>query len=231
MPGAMAYNARMTIPLRDITASPRGSEAAVSTYETDFYSWTRNQAEALRCRAGSAIDWDNVIEEIESLGKEQRNKWTSTAAQAVAHMLKIQHWRRPPRTTVNHWQREAWAFRREMADTITKNPGLQGEYEQLHEEAWQAGRDLALDALVTADLDSGRGTRSKALRRKWQDRIPTQCPWTLEAIVAYDPTRRYRRGRRRPLRPDPEVWPAPVSQRIRAVSHEASGPPPRPRRR
>ena len=40
-------------------------------YETDFIEWTRQQAQALHDHNIKALDWDNLKEEIEDLGKEQ----------------------------------------------------------------------------------------------------------------------------------------------------------------
>jgi len=40
-------------------------------YETDYYQWTREQAQALRERHFDNIDWENIIEEIEALGRSE----------------------------------------------------------------------------------------------------------------------------------------------------------------
>lgn len=45
---------------------------ASNLYETDFYAWTQEQASLLRDRQWSQLDLLNLIEEIESLGKQQR---------------------------------------------------------------------------------------------------------------------------------------------------------------
>ena len=227
-PWGMAYNARMPAAARESTQS---APAPPSLYETDLYSWTREQAAALRRRDAAAIDWDNVTEEIESLGRSEVKAWTSTAAQAIRNMLKIQYWPSATEAAVSGWMKEVWTFRRAMADTITENPGLQARYAKLLEKAWRTGRDAVVDDLVV-DGARGQGTaRRKSLRREWQSRIPQQCPWSLEEIVAYDPKPQYRRGRRRELRPDPELWPAPVAQRLREVRREERpAPRPRPRR-
>ncbi len=51
-------------------------------YRTDLALWSAQQAEALRSAAsggGNAlVDWDNVVEEIESLGASERRALGST---------------------------------------------------------------------------------------------------------------------------------------------------------
>ena len=44
-----------------------------SLYETDFYAWTQEQAKLLRKCQWSQLDLPNLIEEIESLGKQDKN--------------------------------------------------------------------------------------------------------------------------------------------------------------
>lgn len=39
------------------------------THETDFYAWTQQTSAAIKNRQFDLVDWDDVAEEIESLGK------------------------------------------------------------------------------------------------------------------------------------------------------------------
>lgn len=61
---------------------------STTLYETDFYAWTKRQAELLRAEEFEQIDWDNLIEEIDSLGAEQLHKVEShhQASSALAKM-------------------------------------------------------------------------------------------------------------------------------------------------
>jgi hypothetical protein len=45
-----------------------------SLYQTDFYAWTQEQAKLLRKCQWSELDLSNLIEEIESLGKQERQE-------------------------------------------------------------------------------------------------------------------------------------------------------------
>jgi len=46
--------------------------AAARLYEMDFYSWVQNQADAMRSGNLESLDLDNLVEEIESMGKSQK---------------------------------------------------------------------------------------------------------------------------------------------------------------
>ena len=49
------------------------------------------KAAALRCRDYERVDWENVIEEIESVGRVERNPWVSNCARVLEYMLSIEH--------------------------------------------------------------------------------------------------------------------------------------------
>ena len=63
-------------------------------YERDFVRWTAEQTRALHqaAHAGSnlPLDWDNLAEEIESLGRAQRHQLASRIGTILEHLLKLQ---------------------------------------------------------------------------------------------------------------------------------------------
>src|SRR5947199_379149 len=63
-------------------------------YDQDFLRWTAEQARALHeaAHVGSnlPLDWDNLAEEIESLGRAQRNQLASRIATILDHLMKLQ---------------------------------------------------------------------------------------------------------------------------------------------
>ena len=49
-----------------------------SLYENDFYEWTQKQAQLLREQQWYQLDLNNLIEEIESLGRQERQQLTDS---------------------------------------------------------------------------------------------------------------------------------------------------------
>ena len=87
-------------------------------YDTDVLLWSEQQAALLRRlaageRVNQQIDWENVVEEIESVGSEQLHAVESLLMQALAHMAKAEAW--PSSRDVPHWRAEARRFRIEAA--------------------------------------------------------------------------------------------------------------------
>ena len=66
-----------------------------SLYEQDFVRWSFDQASALRDAARSGtnlpLDWENLAEEVESLGRSQRTELRSRIATIIEHLLKLEH--------------------------------------------------------------------------------------------------------------------------------------------
>jgi hypothetical protein len=46
-------------------------------YERDFFAWTQEQAQILRARETLELDWDNLAEEIDSMGRRDRRELES----------------------------------------------------------------------------------------------------------------------------------------------------------
>jgi hypothetical protein len=137
-------------------------------YETDILLWSERQAERLRQLAererpnDAAIDWPNIIEEIESVGNEQLHAVESLLLQALVHMLKAEGW--PTLPAVPHWQAKARLFRaqarRRFAPSMRQRIDLAGIYR----DAVRALPDT-MDGLPPSP-------------------VPHECPVTLDELLA-----------------------------------------------
>ena len=193
--------------LRDLAAGVGGETRAQRLYREDAWSWAQEQAGALRRRDVAAIDWENVIEEIETLGRSEEHAWTSLCTNVVSHLLKIEHSGRDE--GVNHWAREIRGYRQGMYRRVRSNPGMKGRLEAMLEEAWEDGREAAVGKL--AEYGSpGDVAGEDRLRRSWRVQLPKDCPYGLEDIAGYDPYDKK-------AVPQDDVWPASVARKLNEV--------------
>ncbi len=58
------------------------------TYEADFYSWALEQADALKRRSANELDWENLAEELATLGRSEANQLHSRFVVLLMHLLK-----------------------------------------------------------------------------------------------------------------------------------------------
>ena len=86
-------------------------------YETDFVEWTFNQALALSQHDIKSLDWNNLKEEIENLGREQINAVNSLLKQVIIHRLKLDYLN--DEINRNHWENEINAFVDQIEDRLT----------------------------------------------------------------------------------------------------------------
>ena len=104
-------------------------------YDDDILLWSERQADLLRrIAAGEPVnerpDWVNIIEEVESVGREQLHAVESLLLQALVHMLKAEGW--PLARDVGNWRGDARGFRaqarRRFAPSMRQNIDLAGIY-------------------------------------------------------------------------------------------------------
>lgn len=137
-------------------------------YDTDFYSWTQDQAAKLRRAAASRVnlpepvDFLNIAEEIESLGASQLRELYSRYVVLLAHLLK---WEHQPERRGGSWRATIRTQRRELEDLLTLSPGLKPRRRARLAKAYTAAREAAAD-------ETGLPI----------ERFPEACPYTLQQV-------------------------------------------------
>jgi len=106
---------------------------AKTLYDQDFVAWTEQQAEALRSvargRTNQPLDWENLAEEIESLGKSDRRELHSQIYRIIRHLAKLQF---SPAIDPRPGWRESVADGRSQAELVlADSPSLQRELERI----------------------------------------------------------------------------------------------------
>ena len=134
-----------------------------SLYDKDFYAWTQEQAQLLRHHQWSQLDLPNLIEEIESLGKQQRQELRNRLSILIGHLLK---WEYQPQRRSRSWLTTIRVQRRNTIRLLQDNPSLKPYIQEALHEAYQNGRDLAV-----GETDLPYKT------------FPQDCPYTFEEIM------------------------------------------------
>lgn len=116
-------------------------------YDRDFVLWSEAEAEKLRrLRAGERVndvDWENLIEEVKSLGRSEIRATHGLLYQAVSHLLKVVAW--PEARHQGHWLREAHVFlrdgRRAYAPSMAQRLRLDEMFEDARRRVLHEGYD------------------------------------------------------------------------------------------
>ena len=86
-------------------------------YKRDFNLWLDRTARAIKNRDLDAMDWDNLLEEIEDMGASQKRALRSYTKRLVEYILKLKYWQEEQRN-INHWKAEVVNFRDEIQQIL-----------------------------------------------------------------------------------------------------------------
>jgi hypothetical protein len=112
----------------------------MSDYETDFYAWLQGQAAILREWRPPQLDWENLAEEIESMGRRERNQLVNRLRVLLAHLLK---WHYQPERRGPSWESTIAEQRVRVRRLLAQNPSLKPFLPEGFTEAYELGRLLA----------------------------------------------------------------------------------------
>jgi hypothetical protein len=141
----------------------------MSEYDSDILTWSEHQSDLLRRLArgeqvNAAIDWENVAEEIESVGRDQLHAVQSLLRQALIHMLKAEAW--PESRDAPTWRADAVNFRSQATDRFAPSMRQRIDLARIYQQARRA---------IPQSID-GRTPLP----------IPDACPMTLDDLLADD---------------------------------------------
>ncbi len=145
-------------------------KASALRYEKDFYGWTIASANLLRNRKFDELDINNLVEEIESMGRSEKRGLVSHLAVLIAHLLKWQYqpgFRTRSDGTINRsWQLTIKNQRSDVRELLDENPSLEPKILELIKRSYSK-------ALIKVEEETGLHIES----------FPPECPYTPEECL------------------------------------------------
>jgi len=136
-------------------------------YERDFYRWATEQAAVMRNKRSElealGIDWLNVAEELDTLGRSEKRELRSRLGVLLLHLLK---WLHQPMHQSASWKRTIEIQREAVGELLSESPSLKHLLDQTTQTAY---RDARRDAAVETGLSDNV--------------FSTDCPWTAKQIL------------------------------------------------
>jgi Domain of unknown function DUF29 len=153
--------------LETVAAMPDGPR-----YDDDFYAWTQHQAMVLRSMtvADNRFDRENLAEEIEDLGRSERDAVRSQIRRIIEHLVKLPY--SPAAQPRFDWMASIGAARAVLGDKIS--PTLRRDAEAMLARLYRDGRRQAELALRGYGEDRAAGA------------LPQTCPYSLDDICRED---------------------------------------------
>ena len=134
-----------------------------SLYESDFYAWTQQQSELIALKKWSSLDTANVIEELESLGRKERQELRNRLGILLGHLLK---WQFQQEQRSNSWRGTIREQRKQINLLLKDSPSLKPYLQEALEDAYELGTALAIKETQLAE-----------------ETFPHSCPYQLSDIL------------------------------------------------
>ena len=132
-------------------------------YEIDDSQWLEETVNLLKNHQFKELDLENLIEELEDLGKEKKNAVVSLLEQIIRYLLLWQYWTSESENNSVHWQGEIYTFRTQLNRKITTNLRnyLDSELDSIYK-----------DALVFVKINTQNSVN-----------FPSECPYSLAQLL------------------------------------------------
>ncbi len=137
-----------------------------SLYNTDFVQWIEVTVKQLRNQNYTAVDWANLIEEIEDMSRRERKALKSNLIVVLLHLLK---WQFQPDQRSGSWRSSIREHRRRINDDLKDSPSLVPYLQEVFAECYTNAREQAAD-----ETDLPLTT------------FPEVCPYTIERSLNPD---------------------------------------------
>jgi hypothetical protein len=134
-----------------------------SLYEADYLKWIETTIEMLRVRDYSNIDWENLIEEIEDMGRSERRSLKSNLIVVLTHLLK---WQYQPEFRSGSWKGSIVEHRRRIRDGLKDSPSLKPYLQEVFAECY-------LDAVELASAETELPVET----------FPGECPYKSAEVL------------------------------------------------
>ena len=136
-----------------------------TAYETDFAAWAAEQAGLLRAGLVNSIDFKNLAEEIEDMGKSEQRELENRLQVLICHLLK---WKFQPERQGNSWLATIREQRRRIDRRLKESPSLKSRLSdaEFFADVWLDGIS---EAIRETDLPN--------------ETFPETAIWTIDEIL------------------------------------------------
>ncbi|WP_448571677.1 DUF29 domain-containing protein [Trichothermofontia sp.] len=148
---------------------PQVKAKPTSLYDTDYQLWLNHTVAQLKAQDFSNLDLENLIEEIESLGRSEKHAISRYLMRLCEHLLKIKYWESEREMCLRGWKREVINFRLQIQEGLETSPSLKSFVQDSFSKQYKNGRKLFLNA---SDLNASL--------------IPQEPDFTLEQALDED---------------------------------------------
>lgn len=114
--------------------------APTKLYDSDFFLWTEQQSDFLKTHRFDDLDIENLLEEIEALGKRDMHSLRNYLIVFFQHLLKLKFQKMD---FTNSWERSIKHSQNQIGFLLLDSPSLKRKLPELLKQAYKAAREEA----------------------------------------------------------------------------------------
>jgi hypothetical protein len=155
-------------------------------YGKDFYLWVQENLKLLREKRYDLVDWENLLEEIEGMGRGLFIAMLRQMREIMEGLYKWENFKNHPER--DEWVEEVSRARRELEDLFEDSPSLKAiaQDKETLQKAWK----LSVRALAAwLRLPQNKAlvvSHFKGKLPKEKD-FPQECPYNFQQVMEYKP--------------------------------------------
>lgn len=111
-------------------------------YNKDYHLWLETTIQQLRSREFTHVDWENLLDELESMGKNNRRAVKSLLTRLWEHLLKLRYWESEKEYNKNKWKSEITTFRQQIRDELSDSPSLKPYLVEIFPNTYQDAKKV-----------------------------------------------------------------------------------------
>lgn len=116
-----------------------------SLYEQDYNLWIETMIAQIKEHNFESVDWENVLEELESLGKSDKRELRNRLTVLIEHLLKLSYWEAEREANARGWKNTIKEQRRQIKILLTDSPSLKPYLLEIFLECYADAREDAAD--------------------------------------------------------------------------------------
>ena len=146
-------------------------------YEKDFNLWREVIIKQIKDKNFQAIDWENLLIELEDMGKSEKRAFISNLTILIAHLVKLMIQKDATNSMKISWYNSITEHRFRIETDLKENPSFKYSIEESMTKAYKQAKRLAIK----------EGQKSKfGVRKPLPEEYPNLCPFTLQQLLDED---------------------------------------------
>lgn len=121
-------------------------QSSETLYERDYALWLEMTVEQLKQKKFSTLDLENLIEELESIGRSDRRALESLLTRLWEHLLKLTYWKSELEYNRKGWKGEIVNFRIQIENLLEDSPSLKSYLEKIYDRSYKNARKIVINS-------------------------------------------------------------------------------------